>query len=358
MMIKKSNVVTGLDIGSSKISAVAAERGADGQMSILAQITQNSKGISRGAITNLNDAVSSVSGVLTKLREKISKSPGAIYASITGPTVKGAMSTGMIPLSLRGREITKTDMDRCAGVAGTIHLPFDREIVHRVVQRYSVDDKPWIKNPFGLYGSRLACEVYVVTAAVNHIQDIYKCINLSGYDVKGLVFAGIADGAALLDGDSRESNVLLLDIGASLTEACIFSDGVLNDLAVIPVGVEDIKSNINENQMGLELISRIDSKRQEFLKRNEKIDSVILTGAAAFIDNIVEFLEEKLGCKVKVGAAKDIKGDISSIDSVRLTTAIGLKKYAHSLYTAKTLEKMNLPKRISNSVVDLFNNYF
>ena len=322
--MKRSNIVTGLDIGSSKVAAVAAEIAKDSSFTILAQITQNSKGISYGAIANLNDAVSSVTAVLTKLREKISKSPGQIYVNVSGQTIKGSHSSGMIPLSIRGREITKADMDRCANVAGTIHLPFDREIIHRIVQRYSVDDKPWIANPLGLFGSRLSCEVYVITADMNQIQNIYKCVNNAGYDVKELVFTGMADGAALLDKEDKESNILLLDIGASVTEACIFAKGVLADSAIIPMGADNIKDDYRNNPRMNELCSDIETLRQSFIKRGGAIDSIILTGGTAFIDYLVEFMEEKLACKVDVGAAKDIKGDISSIDSVRLTTAIGL----------------------------------
>lgn len=351
--MRKSNIITGLDIGSSKVSAVASEIARDGTFTILAQITQNSKGMSKGNIANLNDAVSSVSSVLSKLREKISGAPGDIYVNISGETVRGAKSTGMIPLSLRGREITKADMDKCANVAGTIHLPFDREIIHRIVQRYSVDDKPWIKNPFGLYSSRLACEVYVITADVNHIQNIYKCVNNAGYDVKEIVFTGMADGSALLDKEDRQSQVLLLDVGASLTEMCVFSEGVLSDLDIIPVGASDIKDNFRDNPKFGELLSKAGAKRQSF-----NINSMILTGGTSFIDSLVEFMEEKLSCKVNIGVAKDIKGDISSVDSVRLTTAIGLTKYAAENRKIKSREEGSIPSRISKAVVDIFNNYF
>jgi cell division ATPase FtsA len=259
----------------------------------------------------------------------------------------------MIPLSMRGREITRTDMDRCANVAGTIHLPFDREIIHRIVQRYSVDDKPWIKTPLGLYGSRLACEVYVITADANHMQNIYKCINNAGYDLKEIVFAGMADGAALLDKDDKGSRVLLLDMGASLTEVCVFLEGILSDLEIVPIGADNIKDNFRDSEQFAGLLSKISAKRQAF-----NVSSVILTGGAAFIDSLIEFIEEKLSCKVSVGVTKDIKGDISSVDSVRVTTAIGLVKYACENRAQKSREAKNFPRRISSAVVDLFNNYF
>jgi len=356
--MKRSRMITGLDIGSSKISAVAAEIDKTGAFTILAQITHSAKGVSRGAIVGLNDVTSSVSAVLTKLRGKTGESPGDIYVNISGETVKGAKSTGMVPLSLRGREITKTDMDRCADVAGTIHLPFDREIVHKIVQRYSIDDRPWINNPLGLYGSRLACETYVITADVNHIQNVYKCVNNAGHDVRELVFTGIADSAALLDREHKESNVLLLDMGASLTEICAFAKGILNDLEIIQVGADDIKTNFKDNERFNSFLSKVGSKYESFLKSSGRIDSILLTGGTAFVDDLIEFMEEKLGHPMKIGVAKEIKGDISSIDSARLTTAIGLARYANQKLEEKKRGERNIARRVSDAVVDIFNNYF
>ncbi len=357
-MIKKQTVITGLDIGSSKVSAVASEIDKGGVFTILAQVTQNSKGVSRGAIVDLDEAVSSASGVLSKLRDKIGRNPGDIYANISGQTITGARSTGMIPLSIRGREVTKADMDRCANAAGITHVPFDREIIHRVIQRYSIDDRPWVRNPLGLYASRLNCEVFIVTADSNHAQNIYKCVNNAGYDVKELVFTGIADGAALFDKEDKGSTALLLDMGASLTEICIFCEGAMSDLEIAQVGADEVKAGFKDNARFDALLSKIEMKRDLLLKSGGNISSVILTGAAAFIDDLIEFMEERLSCRVKIGVAREIKGDISSIDSMKLTTAIGLAKYAHEKRDRKRRESRNIAHRISNTVVDIFNNYF
>ncbi len=199
MMIKKPHTITGLDIGSSKISAAALEIFDGPRSRILAYESQPSKGIFRGSIMSLDEASNSVAKVLTKLSEKMARSPGDIYVNISGETVMGEKSRGMIPLSSRGREVMKSDMAKCVNAAGTIRLPFDREIIHRIILNYSIDDQPVIKNPLGLYASRLSCEMYMITAGINHIQNIYKCVDNAGYDIKGVIYSGIADGAGLLE---------------------------------------------------------------------------------------------------------------------------------------------------------------
>lgn len=356
--MKKETIVTGLDIGSSKVSAVASAIDANGSLRILAQVTLPLNGVSKGAFTDLNEATDSVSRVIAKLCNKISMKPGDIYVGVSGTTLKGSKSNGMIPLALRGREVTKPDIDRCVNVASTIHLPFDREIIHKIIHNFWVDEQPPVKSPLGIYASRLSCEVYVITANVNHLQNIHKCVSNAGYDIKEIVFTGIADGAALLEQDEKDAGVALLDIGASLADISIFSAGALADLEIIAVGGQDIKGDFKDSVEFNELVAKINSKIQSNVSSGRNIGSIVLTGGMAFNDGIAEFLESALGRPIKMGVAKDIVGDISSLDSIKLTTALGLCKYAHQRHRIKLQEEKNVARTLSSKVVDIFNNYF
>ena len=356
--MRRSKVITGLDIGSSKVSAVSASITKDGQFAITAQATQPSRGVSRGTIVDFNDAVHSVSGVLKKLKGKVSGSLGEIYVNISGDTLKGTRSKGMIPLSVRGREITRADIARCVDAASTIHLPFDREIVHKIVQKFSVDDQLWIKNPLGLYASRVACEAYIITASVNSIQNITKCVNSAGCDVKGIVYTGIADGTVVLNREGEDSGAILLTIGAGLTEITVFAEGTLCDMEILLSGTEDFKDDFRTSAAFNNVLSRIASKLQDFRAAGNNLSSVVVTGGMIFADGLIEYLEEKLSCPVRMGVAKEIKGDISGPDGIRLCTAIGLAKYAAAKYENTLPGAKNMAERVSTAVIDIFNNYF
>ncbi len=264
--MKNTALITGLDIGSSKISAVASEVDKDGMFRICAQVSYPSRGIYRGALTDLNEATDSVSKAMAKLKEKIGSRPVNIYVNINGETLCAEKSKGMIPLSTRGREVTRGDIDRCINVASTIQLPFDRDIIHKIVHSFSIDDQPSIKNPLGLYASRLACEMYVITANINHIQNIRKCVNDAGYDVKGIVFTGIADGMGILTEAEKEEGAILLDIGSSLTVIAMFYGGVLSDMAVLPLGMQDFKGDLKDSPEFNGLIERISVIEENFAK--------------------------------------------------------------------------------------------
>lgn len=356
--MKKPFIITGLDISSSKISALALEVPKGTLPTILAYESQPSKGIFRGSIVDIAGASNSISRVLTKLGDRISKRPDNIYANISGETIKGEKSKGMIPLSSRGREVTKSDVARCINAASTIRLAFDREVIHKIVLNFSIDDQPAIKGALGLYASRLSCEMYMITAGVNHIQNIYKCINNAGYDVKEVIYSGMADGMSLLEDEWKEIGVILLNMGASLTECSIFFGGSLNLVDVVPVGANDIKGNLKMSPEFNEMIARIKAGAEEFLRKAGNIKLAVITGGFSFTEGLIELLEERLSYPVKMGITRNVQGNISSIESLRGATAIGLARYASIQYRQKPFQPKSLVQNISNKVVEIFNNYF
>ncbi len=354
----KPTVIVGLDIGSSKVSGVVAEAGKGGLLSILGHAMHSSGGIVRGEIVDLNEAADAVSEVMSRLAGRFQKLPRDIYVNVSGQTIRGEKARGMIPLSLRGREITRSDMARCVNTASTLRLPLDREIIHKVVHNFSIDDQPWIKNPLGLYASRLACEIYVITSGINHIQNIYKCVNNAGYNVKELVFTALADGAALLETGEKEEGIGLLDTGASLSAFAIFHGGELRDMEVMPIGLEDMKDDIANNKGLVTLIEKVRQRIDESLMKGLKIGSVKLAGGIVFNDTIVDLLSGKIPYPVKVASPKDIKGEISSLDALKATTAIGVVKHVCEKMEARPIEEGNILNRISSGLVDIINNYF
>ncbi len=356
--MNKPIIITGLDIGSSKVSAVALELFGAGHSTILAYESQPSRGVYRGVFTDIAEASNSVAKVLTRLGEKTGKRPDNIYANISGESIKGEKSKGMIPLSSRGREVTNSDIERCINAASTIRLTFDREVIHRVVLNFSIDDQPGIKNALGLYASRLYCEMYMITANINHIQNIHKCLNDAGYDLGEVIYSGMALGASLLEGPQDDGCAALINIGASITELSMFSCGALTFLDVIPAGANDIKGSLKESAEFNNVTSRLKSGTEEFFKKGGNIKSVIITGGLAFREGAAEILEERLGYPVKMGMVRNVKGNISSIDSLSAVTAIGLARYASFNYQPRIAQAKSLARNISNKVAEIFNNYF
>lgn len=356
--MKKSIIITGLDIGSSKVSAVALELFGTGRCAILAYESQPSEGIYRGVFTDIAEASNSVAKVLTRLGAKTLKGADNIYVNISGESVMGERSKGTIPLSSRGREVTNSDITRCINAASTIRLAYDREVIHKIILCFSIDDQLAIRNALGLYASRLSCEMYMITANLNHIQNIYKCVNDAGYNAKEVVYSGIADSESLLEEAWKGEGIALINMGASLTELSYFSGGALSFLDVMPIGGSDIKGGIKDDGQFDDMASRIKSRTEEFLKKGGSVKSFIITGGLAFSEGVAETLEERLGFPVRMGMVRNVQGNISSTESLRAVTAIGLARYAASDYQSRPAQAKTIALKISNKVVEIFNNYF
>lgn len=358
MIGSRDKIITGLDMGSSKIAAVAALIDAAGNIKFIANANLPSKGVSSGAVENLNDALESVSKALSKIKEKIGRRPENIFVNISGAGIKAERSVGMTSLAFRGREVTNSDIKKATESASMVTLPMDREVLHRIVRRFSVDQENFISNPLGLHAAKLTCEIYLVSAPIAMMHNIQKCINDAGYDVKEIVFTGIADGYSILGKDEKDEGTALLDIGNAVTEVCVFSDGVPASLNVIPFGTKNIKSDFRESSFVGEAMASIGSRLKTAQDAGGHIKSIVVMGGAAFIDGFIEYIEERLSYPAKTAVVRDVVGNMSGIDSVRAATAIGLVRYG--------AEKMNSAKkdfrtpihRVSSKVADLLNNYF
>lgn len=358
MIGSKDTIITGLDLGSSKVAAVAAFIDASGSVKVAALSNVQSKGISNGTIENLDGAVESVSKALAKLKEKLGRRPENIFVNISGVGVKAERSIGMTSLAFRGREVMGSDIKKAAEAASMVALPMDREVLHKIVRRFSVDQENFITNPLGLHAAKLSCEIYLISAPVTSIHNIQKCVNDAGYDVREVVFTGIADGYGILDKGQKNEGIAILDIGHAATEVCVFSDGVLAGLGVIPFGTKNIKNGFREDASVGEAMASIGSHLKATKDAGGHIKSIVTMGGAAFIDGFIEYVEEKLSYPVKTGVIKDVVGDISGMDSIRAATAIGLVRYgAEKINSARKTFRTPL-HRVSSKVVELLNNYF
>ena len=357
--MKKPITITGLDMGSSKFCAVSAEIGTSGGSRILGIQSVPGRGVQRGHVVDLNLAVDSVSRLLERLEEKSSRKADNVYANISGQSIAAQKARGMVSLSMSGREITEGDMRRCVSVASTIRLPFDRDIIHKIVHSYTIDDQTELKNPLGLYGSRLAVEIYVVSANINHMQNIQKVINNCGRELRGLVFSGMADSLSLLDNEEREASVILVDIGSSLTEVSMFQEGVMKHVEVASWGASDLRGTPDADDGLRGVILRIKEKTDEFDAKNIRFRTVIVSGGGSLVDGMIEAFESGLGIRAGRGMVKGLTGNISSLESVIATTAIGLARFAGRDHEKNAkYQPNNLVRNLSSKIVDTFNNYF
>ena len=170
----KSELLVGLDIGTTKICAVVGEIAAGG-VDIIGIGTSPSTGLRKGVVVNIEQTVQSIKKALEEAELMAGCDIRAVYAGIAGSHIKGFNSHGVI--AVKGGEVTARDIERVIDAAKAVAIPLDREVIHIFPQEYIVDDQAGIVDPLGMAGVRLEVKVHIVTGAVTSAEYRQVAIN-------------------------------------------------------------------------------------------------------------------------------------------------------------------------------------
>ncbi|MGH7422761.1 MAG: cell division protein FtsA, partial [Candidatus Methylomirabilales bacterium] len=243
-MPRESDVIVGLDIGTTKICAIIAELLDDGGLDIIGVGISPSKGLRKGVVINIEVTVDSIKRALEEAELMAGVDVHSVFVGIAGGHIKGINSRGVIAVSSKSREITPKDVDRVIDAAKAVALPVDREVIHVLPQEFIVDGQGGIKEPLGMTGVRLESEVHIVTGAVTSAQNIIKCCNRAGLEVQDIVLQQLASSLSTLSSDEKDLGAVLVDIGGGTSDIAVFEEGSIWHTAVLAVGGDHLTNDI------------------------------------------------------------------------------------------------------------------
>jgi cell division protein FtsA len=384
MAKRSSDIIVGLDIGTTKIACVVAERTDDG-IDIIGVGTQLSRGLKKGVIVNIDSTVAAIRLAVAEAEGMSGCMISQVYVGIAGGHIKGVNSTGTV--AVKDREVRPGDVAKVLDLARAIALPADRHIVHVLPQEYKIDGQDGVREPLGMCGVRLEARVHIVTAAAAAAQNIIKCCSRAELEVLDIVLEPLASGEAVLEEDEKGLGVALIDIGGGTTDIAIFTDGAVAHTSVIPIGGHQLTSDIafglrtppheaekikhyfgcataamvGEDETievpsvgGREprILSRQMLCRDIIQPRVEEMFSfvraeiarlgcedmlasgAVITGGATQLAGMAELGEEILGLPVRVGMPKGVGGLADAVKSPAYATAVGLVQYGLSQQAA------------------------
>jgi cell division protein FtsA len=242
-MIRKGEIVTGLDIGTTKICVIVAEVTGN-EVEIVGCGISPSQGLKRGVVVNIDVTVESIRKAIEAAEAMAGVILDSAFVGIAGSHIKGINSRGVIAISGKNREVTQSDVDRVMEAAKAITLPADRRVIHTIPQEFIIDDQGGVREPIGMSGSRLEAEVHIVTGAVASAENIVKCANGAGLEVRDIVLQPLASSEATLTADEKDLGVILIDIGGGTSDIAVFIDGSIRHTAVLPLGGDHLTHDI------------------------------------------------------------------------------------------------------------------
>jgi len=408
---KSNNLIVGLDIGTTKICAIAVEGDDIETLNVVGVGTAKSEGLRKGVVVNIEKTVKAIKKAVEECELMCGTQIRSVYAGIAGHHIRGQNSRGMVTV-YHNRIVTDEDIRRVIDAAQVL-IPNDREVLHILPQEFIVDDQDGVQNPLGMAAARLEVNVHIVTGSVTSAQNIIKCCNQSGLDVEDIVLEPLSSSQAVLSPDEQEVGVVLVDIGGGTTDVTIYSEGSIVHTAVLALGgnhlthdiaiglgaplheAEEIKHNfgvamtsmVKENEM-IEvpsvggrnnrtmkkrvLASIIEDRFREIFEliahEIEKThfhtlmaSGVVITGGTCIMPGADQLASQVLNLPVRVGFPENISGLREMIYSPKYATSVGLVRYGITSNQGKLHfagDDTNLFHKVSRRMKDWMQNFF
>lgn len=238
-------IIVGLDIGTTKIAAIAGRRNEFGKLEILGFGRANSNGVQHGMVLNIDQTIHAITKALENC---YSSNPNLdikeVYVGIAGHHIKSLQTRGDIVRSNTDDEIRQAEVDQLIADQQKTYIPAGDEIIEIIPQEFTVDNIQNVPNPIGYSGVKVGANFHIITGDRSAIRNINRSVSRSGLKVKDLVLQPLASAAAVMGEQDLEAGVAILDIGGGTTDLAVFYEGILKQTAVIPFGGENITNDI------------------------------------------------------------------------------------------------------------------
>ena len=404
----KSELIVGLDIGTTKICAVVGEPNDRGGLDIVGIGTSPSTGSRKGVVVNIEQTVQSIKKALEEAELMAGCEIRSVYAGIAGSHIKGFNSHGVI--AIKGNEVSPRDVERALDAAKAVAIPQDREVIHILSQEYIVDDQRGIVDPLGMSGVRLEVKVHIVTGAVATAQNIVRSCHKSGLDVSDIVLEALASSKAVLTEEEREIGVALVDLGGGTSDIAIFANDSIKHTGVLALGGQNLTNDIafglrtpmasaeqikvrygcaladmvradefievpsvggrEPRRVSRQILAEICEPRMEeilTLIDQELIRSgyknmigagIVLTGGTALIQGCQELGEQIFDLPTRIGYPRNVDGLKEMVNSPKYATAVGLLRYGAEKEGADQGLRIRNDGNVFNSILGRMRKWF
>jgi len=244
--MKATDIIVGLDIGTTKIAAIVGRKNEYGKIEILGHGKTESIGVKRGVVSNIENTVNSIRIAIEEASSKAGFTILYVNVGIAGQHIKSLQHRGGIIRQNYDEEISRKDLETLMNSMFNLNMSPGEEIIEVIAQDFIVDNEQGIKEPVGMLGNSLEANFHIIIGQTTAAKNIYKCVTKAGLEVVDLLLEPIASASAVLSDEEKEAGVVLVDIGGGTTDIAIFQDNIIRHTAVIPFGGDVITEDVKE----------------------------------------------------------------------------------------------------------------
>ncbi|MBW6497266.1 MAG: cell division protein FtsA [Bacteroidales bacterium] len=242
----QSEIVAGLDIGSTKIACIVGRKNEYGKVEILGLGRSDSLGVNRGVVENIQDTVDSILKAVEEASKASDIDIKLVNVGIAGQHIRSLQHRGSIMRNSLDDDISQDDVTNLIENMYKLVLPPGEEIIHVIPQDFIIDNQQRTRKPVGMSGICLEANFHIITGQVAAAKNIEKCVKKAGLEISSMILEPLASAEAVLSNEEKEAGVALVDIGGGTTDIAIFQDDIIRHTAVIPLGGNVITDDVKE----------------------------------------------------------------------------------------------------------------
>ncbi len=379
----KERIHVGLEIGTTKVCAVVAECGRDGEVRLLGVGESPSRGVRKGEIVDFQNASKCVHDALADAEERSDQEIKSVWLAVTGSHLQSFNNRSSISLPDES-EITEKEIGDVEYKAKEITIPKENVILHSIIQRYYVDGQEGVIDPLGMLGTKLEADYHIIHGVMTRIQNTIRCVKEFDIEVDDVVVNSVASAQVVLSDSQKQAGAVVIDIGGGVTDYIVYHDGAVRHSGAIAIGGDHITNDLciglkipitraeklkieegsalpgghspgekitlkndtgfSGKEIDREMLNMIIHARvaELFTILKKRIHDVVpehllgagilLTGGCSMLRGVREVAESIFESPVSLAHAHSVSGPTSAFENPQLSTCIGLVKYAQAVH--------------------------
>ncbi|MBI3946187.1 MAG: cell division protein FtsA [Armatimonadetes bacterium] len=396
----RSEIIVGLDIGTTKVCAVVGEVSKDG-VALAGHGLVPCEGLRKGIVVDIRATAEAVADAVAQAEKMTGYQIRSVAVGVTGQHVASCNREASVPIQ-KFRDIAEEDVAQVLEAAERGVAADGREVIHNIPRLFSIDGHAGIRRPVGMSGSSLEVESHVITAQSSQIQNVIKCVHEADLSIvpHGIILEPLATARAVLTPDERELGVALVDIGGGTSDVALFRLGTVFHSAVIAVGGNHVTNDLavglrvargeaeriklahgtaleesvdeaeavaitpvgqpegDGTRVPRRIIGEIVQPRMEELFELVQAEieragaagqlpaGLVLSGGGSRLPGTLAVAARVLGVPVRLGTPLDPAAATGSLNGPEFATGVGLVLYAASTYRAGDLRNSSLVRAL------------
>ena len=236
--------IAALEIGTSRTVVLVGEMDSSRRVTILGKGVASSFGLRKGQVIDSQNARRGVEIAIKQAADQGHVDIGEVLLAVGGGHVRSYANCAIASVASKDRIVTQEDIEEVTENAKSVAVEHDRDIMHTIPQKFSLDGQTGVVNPKGLQGSQLQLRMLIIDAKHSPVENLRNVAIAAKVDVDDIVFNGLCAALSVLSPDQKRNGVLVIDLGGGTTNYLVYADNVIASAGSIAIGGEHVTNDL------------------------------------------------------------------------------------------------------------------